>query len=117
MASKLERARQSTARLRARIRGGEPLRALSAFGAGTIVGTLEGKKIVPATISGLPVKPILAGLGYIVAASSAVGSTASHVMFGASNGVMGAYGYAAGNAGTLIAGIAGEDEDEDHDLG
>lgn len=113
MASKLERARASMGRLRQRVEGKEPLRALSSFGAGVAIGTLEQKGIVPVDVSGWPIKPTLATIAYIVAANSSVGTTTHAVFAGAGSGLLGAYGYNAGKTQSLIA---GDDEDEDLSL-
>lgn len=104
MASKLERARQSTSRLRQRVQSAEPLRAFSSFGAGLAIGTLESKDIVPPTIGGFPVKPAGAALAMFIASNSSVGSGTHSVFAGIGEGLLGAYGYAAGKAGSLIAG-------------
>lgn len=112
MASKLERARQSVGRLRQRVQGTEPLRALSSFGAGVAMGTLEQKGIVPEDVSGWPVKPTLATIAYIVAANSSVGTSTHAVFSGLGGGLLGAYGYNAGKKQSLVAG----DEDEDLSL-
>lgn len=116
MASKLERARAGVGRLRARVKGAEPLRAMSAFGGGAIVGTLEQRGVVPTTVVGLPTKPVVAVIAYAVAAQSSIGSTTHTVLSGMADGVLGAYGYAAGKARTLIAGDGGEEIDAEEEV-
>lgn len=119
MSSKLEKARSSMTNLRRRIEGREPIRAASAFGAGAIVGTLERRGTLPITVVGLPVKPLLALGGYTIAMQSAQGRNMHAIFAGAGDGLAGAYGYAAGKAGTLIAGGDDEqlmDEDEEEEV-
>lgn len=110
MSSKLEKARASMGRLRSRVKQAEPVRALSAVGAGAAVGALERKGTLPTTMAGVPAKPLIAAGLHFVASRSSVGGATHSVLAGAANGIEGAYGYAAGKAGTLIA---GEDESED----
>lgn len=102
MASALERARHTMARIRARTKQQEPIRALGAFGGGAAVGALERSGILPPAILGFPSKPIVAGLAYAV--SGALSGSWAAAVRGAGAGVFGAYGYAAGKSGTLIAG-------------
>lgn len=106
--SKLARARASMTNLRRKLRSSEPLRAGSAFGAGALVGALEARGTVPASVFGLPTKPVLATLAFAAGIKAPPGSTMASVMLGAGDGIIGAYGYAAGRSGTLIAGIEEE---------
>jgi hypothetical protein len=117
MASKLERARMASTNLRRKLKSVEPLRAASAMGGGAAVGVLEKRGIVPASVLGFPTKPLVAAAAYLVGYTSALGSGTAAVGMGVGDGVMGAYGYAAAKAGTLIAGDdSGSDETEDIDL-
>lgn len=112
MASALEKARHSMARIRARMRQQEPIRALGAFGGGAAVGALERSGILPPSIVGFPSKPIVAAVVY--AGASALSGTWAAAARGAGAGIFGAYGYAAGKSGTLIAGddeIGSDSED------
>ena len=111
----LEKARQHTSSLRKRFAGQAPIRAVSAFGGGALVGTLERLGTVPATVMGLPTKPLLATAMYAFASGQSASGTAAAVAQGMGDGLLGAYGYAAGKGGTLIAGddeVQGDAEDE-----
>lgn len=116
--SKLARARASMQRLRQRYKAGEPTRALSAFGAGVAVGSLERTGVLPPAILSVPAKPVLASALLLLGANSPGGSLASSLLMGAGDGVLGAYGYQAAKQGTLIAGMdeveeEGEEEEEE----
>jgi hypothetical protein len=115
MASQLERAKESTKRLRQRFTGtgARAERIGTAFLAGAALGELERREMVPAVILGLPSKPVIAGALMLLAANS--GGTTQRLADNASAGVAGAYGYAATKAGTLVAGD--DDASEDMSLG
>lgn len=117
MASALERARVSTSRLRARVANASPIRTLSAFAAGALVGALEARGILPASVLGLPLKPVIGAGLHLLASNAPVGSTMNSVAGGAGDGTLGAYGYAAGKGGTLIAGDDYVGDSEDSQLG
>lgn len=102
--SKLARARISMTNLRRRLKSQEPVRALSAFAGGAAVGSLERINVLPPAVLGVPTKPIIATALFALGAQSTLGSTQSSMMLGLGEGVIGAYGYAAGKSGNLVAG-------------
>lgn len=104
MASALEKARMSTGNLRKRVMAARPVETISAFLAGAAVGTLERSGFLPATVLGMPTKPLIAAGAYLLG-SGRLGSMGDSVAHGAADGIAGAYGYAAGKGGTLIAGL------------
>jgi hypothetical protein len=104
MASALEKARQGTSNLRKRVVASRPVETISAFLAGAMVGTLERNGFLPATVIGMPTKPLIAGAAYLLG-SGRLGTMGDSVAHGAADGIAGAYGYAAGKGGTLIAGL------------
>lgn len=116
-ASKLERAKQAASRLRTKVRGGDVVSGISAFGAGLTAGVMEKSNIVPAVaLGGMPTKPIGMAIAWYLASRSSIGGTGHSVFRGIGDGLSGAYGYASGKSGTLIAGdeyIGAEDDDEE----
>lgn len=112
MASAIEKARASTAKLRAKFTGtgARAERVGTAFLAGAGVAALEMKGTIPAVIMGLPAKPVLAAIALAVASRS--GGQTQRFADNAAAGIAGAYGYTAVKQGTLIAGEDSESEDE-----
>lgn len=110
--SKLSKARASAARLRQRVKSGETQRTLSAFAAGVVVGTMERSGVLKSTLMGVPTKPLISTVLLAYGSRASVGSMSSNVSMGAGHGIAGAYGYATGKAGTLIAGMDGDDDEE-----
>jgi hypothetical protein len=104
MRNALDRARHAMSRMRQRSQQLEPVTALGAFGGGATAGALERSGMLPTSLGGIPVKPVIAGLLLLTAPRS---STIGAALRGAGYGIAGAYGYNSGKSGTLIA---GEDE-------
>lgn len=121
MAGELQRAKASMKAMRARLSGpaSRVERSAGAFLGGATVGVLEHQGIMGPTLLGMPTKPMAAGVAYLLSKGSS--GLASRMLQAAGDGLMGAYGYAAGKAGTLIAGDDGDDGDspyaEDAQLG
>ena len=108
MSSQLEKARANMSRLRATTKRLEPVRAMGAFAGGALVGALRRNGTVPVAAFGLPTTPLFAAALHLFAGS--MSGTWASALHGAGDGMLGAYGFAAGLAGTLIAGdeVSGE---------
>jgi hypothetical protein len=69
---------------------------------GYAIAELSKRNILPKTVFNLPVKPVL-GVALLFAASKSSGST-RRVLDAAGDAALAIYGYAAGQAGSFVAG-------------